>query len=293
MDNMFADLEQLGLGGIGSVSLFEEEKEEVANQSTKGKEDDEVAKSVHNEEDFIFDKTMTCPVCDKSFKTKQVKTGKPRFVGTDTDLRPRYDGIDVVKYDVAVCLHCGYASLIRNFSNITPRQCKDIKENITSDFKGMTNDLGAYSYDTAIQRYKLALFSGVVKHAKLSDRAYICLKLAWLYRGYRENLSKETKEYDKVAKSFAINELSFTKNAYEGFTKALAKEMPPICNMDDSTVNYMMSDLARKCQDYGNAEKYVYAVISSRSANSKVKERARTQLALIKKEKERFEGKSN
>ena len=35
------------------------------------------------ETDYIFDKTIKCDVCGKEFKTKQVRTGKARFVGTD------------------------------------------------------------------------------------------------------------------------------------------------------------------------------------------------------------------
>ena len=35
------------------------------------------------ETDYIFDKTIKCDVCGKEFKTKQVRTGKARFIGTD------------------------------------------------------------------------------------------------------------------------------------------------------------------------------------------------------------------
>ena len=286
MDNIFSDLASLGLGGIGKTSIFEDEEKESAV-----KEEVKVETTV-NEEDFIFDKTLTCPVCSKTFKTKQVKTGKPRFVGTDTDLRPRYEGIDTIKYDAAVCLHCGYGALVRNFTGVTVKQAKEVKTQISANFKGLVNEPGAYSYDAAIQRYKMALLTAMVIHSKTSERAYVCLKLAWMYRGMRESLDKDSADYAKIAKDCAINELSFTKNAYDGFTMALAKEMPPICGMDENTLNYMMSDLARRCQDYENAEKYAYAIVSSRTVQVKLKERARDQVALIRKEKGETEGAS-
>ena len=47
---------------------------------------------------FIFDKTYTCPVCDKGFKTKTVKTGKVKLISADTDLRPKYQHMDSLKY---------------------------------------------------------------------------------------------------------------------------------------------------------------------------------------------------
>lgn len=283
MDNMFSGLEELGLSN-SNMDLFGEEEEK--HQSEIDKEKDKIEMPEFDENDYIFDKTMTCPVCNKSFKTKQVKIGKPRFAGTDTDLRPVYQGIDTVKYDTVVCLHCGYAALMRNFDSISPRQAKNIKENISKNFKGIAQGVGPYSYDIALQRSKLALYNSVVKQAKLSDRAYLCLKIAWLYRGALLNLDKNTPDYDKVAKEFAINELQFTKNAYDGFMKAIAKEMPPIAGMDEVTINYLMSDLGRRCHDYDNAEKFAFGVIGSRTAPAKVKEKARVEIEMIKKDKE-------
>lgn len=281
MDNILADLEALGIKKKNNIDIFEEERDD-----SKSKAVVEEVKQTISETDFLFEKTIECPVCGKSFKTKQVKVGKPRFIGTDSDLRPRFEGIDTVKYDAVVCLHCGYADLLRTFNSISSRQIKDVKENICSTFKGITNELGEYSYPVALQRYKLALYNGVVKHSKLSERAFICLKIAWLYRGQLETLPKDTENYDKVAKEMAINELLFTKNAYEGFYKAIGKEMPPLCGMDDTTLNFMLAVLGRKCQDYDNAEKFAYAVISNRSATAKIKEKARVELETIKDLKE-------
>jgi len=281
MDNLLFGLEELGITKTKDIDIFQEEK---GNDRNKMKIEEQATSEI-KESDYLFDKTMTCPVCDKSFKTKQVKIGKPRFIGTDTDLRPRYENVDTVKYDVVVCLHCGYAEFMRNFNSISSRQIKDVKENISSTFKGITNELGEYSYPVALQRYKLALYNGVVKHSKLSERAFICLKIAWLYRAQIESLPKDSVDYAKVAREYAINELMFTKNAYEGFFKAISKEMPPICGMDETTINYMLSDLARRCQDYDNAEKFAFAVIGSRSASAKIKEKARVELQIIKKEK--------
>ena len=59
------------------------------------------------ETDYIFDKTIKCDVCGKEFKTKQVRTGKARFIGTDDILKPLYEGIDTCKYDIIMCPHCG------------------------------------------------------------------------------------------------------------------------------------------------------------------------------------------
>ena len=84
------------------------------------------------ETDYIFDKTIKCDVCGKEFKTKQVRTGKARFIGTDDILKPLYEGIDTCKYDIIMCPHCGYAASLRLFGPVSythldvyKRQIKD------------------------------------------------------------------------------------------------------------------------------------------------------------------------
>ena len=38
-----------------------------------------------------------------------------------------------------------------------------------------------YSYDVAIRRCKMALLSEMIVGTKISESAYLCLRLAWLY----------------------------------------------------------------------------------------------------------------
>ena len=55
------------------------------------------------EKDLLLDKSYKCPVCGAAFKSKTVKSGRAKSIGTDLDLRPKYSGIDVVKYEAVVC----------------------------------------------------------------------------------------------------------------------------------------------------------------------------------------------
>ncbi len=102
-----------------------------------------------------------------------MKTGKARLLGTDQDLRAKYEGIDAVKYDVILCPHCGYAALNRYFNNITKVYAKLIKENISSKVQLHTYDDDIYTYEEAIERYKLCLANAVVKRAHASEKAYL------------------------------------------------------------------------------------------------------------------------
>lgn len=281
--NLFSGLEQLGLFGMSNVEIFDNDEE----KSKRKPDSNENAQGVHqiSEEDLLYDKSYKCPVCDREFKTKAVKTGKTRMISVDTDLRPKYQGIDPVKYDAIVCNKCGYAALSRFFNFLTIPQAKLITINISPNFKGVSDTVDKFSYDDAILRHRLALVNAVVKKSRTSERAYICLKLAWLMRGKAENLPKETPDYDSLIDELKRSEQEFIEKAYEGFMGAMSKELFPICGMDEYTFTYVTADLARKCGDYDIAYRLIGDVIVSRTASNKLKDRARDLKEMIKKER--------
>ena len=274
---LFSGLDKLGLGNMSNMDVFEAEEKEK-------KETEE--KTVHTltEEEVLYDKSYKCPVCEHEFKSKSIRTGKVKLLSVDTDLRPKYQTTDCIKYDCVVCEKCGYAALTRYFTTITSSQAKLISQNITPSFKGIDSDAATYSYEEAVLRYQLALANAVVKKAKVSERAYICLKLAWLLRGMSENLSESDSDYMEKKEELEKQEQQFISNAYEGFKNAVSKEMFPICGMDEYTFIYVTADLARRCKDYQTSLRFVSEIITSRTASSKVKDRARELKELINQE---------
>lgn len=271
MGNIFSGLEAMGLQGLSEVKIYEEEKVEVAKKQA-------LEPIVHTvtEEELIFDKKITCPVCDMEFKVKTVKSGKSKFLGADSDLRPKYVGIDSIKYDAIVCPDCGYAALSRFFSYMTSAQAKLIKDNVSASFRGLPESGSVYTYEEAIARHQLALYNTIVKKAKNSERAYTCLKIAWLFRGMKENPPEDTKDIDSFRKECYKNELEMLKNAFEGFTVSRAKEDFPICGMDQWTFDYLLADLAARLGKYDIAAKLASSIIVARTANTKLKDRARS-----------------
>lgn len=269
MSNLFAGLESLGLKLKKDIDVFEEDK----------KEDEAAAQGAENkpkeisEESLLFDKSHKCPVCDTEFKSKMVRTGKAKLVSQDMDLRPKYQGIDPLKYDAILCPNCGYASLNRYFNFVMSSQAKQIKEQISSTFKYVSENGKVYSYDEAITRHKMALLNTVVKKGKLSERAYTCLKLAWLFRGKREELMKG--EYSKEeAQSILEEENECLKNAHEGFIAAFAQEDFPMCGMDEYTVTFLVAELSRRIGEIDEAKRWVSKVLVARDANRRIKDKA-------------------
>lgn len=269
MGSLFSGLEKFGLSKLEKMDVFEEETEK------KGGEKAENAKAEVKEADFLFDKSFDCPVCGNQFHSKMIRTGRVKLISSDTDLRAKYQYVDCLKYDAIVCPKCGYAALSRFFKFMLPAQAKLIQDNITANFKGLPTDGNTYTYDEAIERHQLALANTVVKKAKNSERAYTCLKTAWLYRGKAETLPADTPDRDAVLDNLQKQEIELLENAYTGFESAFSQEDFPMCGMDEITLTVLMADLARRIGKKEASSRWVSRVLTTKGANERIKNRAR------------------
>ncbi|KMT20860.1 DUF2225 domain-containing protein [Clostridium cylindrosporum] len=219
-------------------------------------------------EDFLYDKTYTCPCCNTTFKSKTVKTGKIRIVSKDSDLFQHCEPINPILYDVVLCNKCGYASMAKVFEKkLYKDEVKAIITKITPSFKPREYP-NIYDVNTGIERLKLSLVSSMVKGAKASEKAYTCIKIAWLYRLLGD------KEHEDI----------FIENAYNGFSEAFSKEDAPILGMDYNTIVYLVAELARKTNRTDEALKLFGKLITNPSTPSRIKEIAREQRQLITSE---------
>lgn len=272
--NLFSGLEKFGIKADDTTNLFEEEKKDTGAvvKTSTGEE-------IPAESSFLLEKAVRCTVCDKVFKTKMVKNGRIKRLEPDFDLRPRFQYIDTTKYDVLSCPYCGYTAITRYFEHLTSVQIKLVKENVCSKFNGVLGpDLPVlpeeYTYDEAIEQYKLALFCAMAKKAKTSEKAYTCLKIAWLYRGKAENLTGTEEEIAKQKAECKEQEQAFYQQAYEGLMKAVSSEMFPICGMDQTTVDYLLAAMSFNLKKYDVASKLISGILTSSAAGQKMKDRA-------------------
>ncbi len=273
MDFM-SGLEKFGFDTGSMGDLFAEDESKTSRIKKQQEEKKEVV--LESETDFIFDKKVTCPVCDKEFLSKTVKASKARLIGMDRDLRPKYKFIDTIKYGVTSCPYCGYSAMNSAFSHVSSTQIKLIKAGICDKFRPDMSDVPeTYSYDYAMDKYKIALLTAVVKKSKVSEKAYLCLKMAWLCRGKIEELrlhglSTSDKEIVETKKE----EEYYYKQALEGFTKAVASEPFPICGMDQYTMDLLLAQINFVHKEYETASKLVGRILTSQSANRNMKDKA-------------------
>lgn len=286
---ILSGLEKYGLENLDVDKLFETEHAPV-NEKQESKETDE-AVAVFSEADYLYDKSYTCPVCDSVFSAKTVRNAKVVSIGTDVDLRPRYEHVDVNKYDSVVCPYCGYGAQSKSFGGLTSRQIHIVRENISKNFvPQLEKKEGYYSYEEAIERIKIVLANAIVKQAKSSEKAYILLKTAWLYRGMAEQLDLEVPANRVMKKIYAGQEKEYLKSAVEGFEAARMQEPYPISGMDEQTLDYLIAAIHILLSDYKPAELLIGQLITSRTANKRVKDRVRELKEFMEERKKEENG---
>ena len=145
----------------------------------------------------------------------------------------------------------------------------------------MMKEEDSYSYDVAIRRCKMALLTEMITGTNISESAYLCLRLAWLYDGRIEELRSQNAS-EEIINQHLKSQQEYIQDAYKGFKEAVQTQYPPICGMDENTINYLLASLGIKCKDYGTAKQFASSIVTSRSAQAGLKEKARGLLGQIK-----------
>lgn len=278
MDNLFKGLEDLGISDMSDIQLFDkpEDKEEKVK----------VIRKTNVAEDVVYQRKVTCPVCGKIFLTSSVRVGRIRFVDTELDLKPIYNDFDPIPYDVVICSHCGYGGLNKYFNRVSEFKAKSIKQIITANYKGKDYPL-IYKYEHAVERYKLALLNSTIGHDNNGMKAYLCLKLSWLYRSWIQEI-KETDDEKDVESQIKLQKLSeaqhsFIKNAYEGFLIAYETEDFPIMGIDQGSLEYLIAELARQLSLYDESRKWLSRVIQRKNVNKRLYNKIQDMKELLNK----------
>ena len=121
---------------------------------------------------LIYNKTYTCPLCQSSFTTKAIRSGKNQLVSIDEDLYAHYSHINPLLYSVIICPKCGYCTLNTTFTPLLPKQKEWLREYFIR---------GVYEHpygptcttEEAIKKHQSALFAATVRKSKISEQAMI------------------------------------------------------------------------------------------------------------------------
>lgn len=218
-----------------------------------------------SKEIIAYSKEITCPVCKKVFSYQVARESKLRMIETDGDLRVNYEPIDPIYYDVIVCTYCGYSRLSSMFSNIHAVGKQEVLKKITPSYMPYTYG-DEYSASDAIHRYKLALITKRVLEEEDSEMAFLCLRLAWVYRDLYETEEEE----------------NYIRFARDGFFKAYESEDMPIFGMDLETLTYLIGELSRRLGEYEMATQMFSRVIQTKGISARLKNRTQEAIQLIR-----------
>lgn len=184
--------------------------------------------------EYLMEKRMLCPLCQKSFNTTKVKTTKLRIIDRDTDFCTYYEDINPYFYEINVCPECGFAFSDTHTGDIIDEKRERFKQIISSKWTG--RDFGGIrNIDQAIETYKMAITSSEITGEKSSKLAGLCLRLSWLFR------IKEDRE----------EELRFMRWSTELYGKAYQwEDFDGKDSMELGTVLYLLGELNYRLGEY-------------------------------------------
>ena len=277
MAGLLDGLGMVGLSNLSDLNIFEKKAKPKDIKVSEPKDN-------VDEKELLYSKKYECPCCGEEFPSLSVRAGRVKRIDADQDLRPIYDPIDSLKYDVVLCPYCGYADFPKTFYQLSDFQRNEVKQKITMSYVPQLDFPPVYDYDRAFRHYQMALATAVVTHSKASQRAYICLKAGWILRGQQEDLDPSADGYVSKLEALKAKEKEFLSNALEGFIAARQSEAFPIADMNEITLDYLIGALSLKEGKLDVASKMVFSVLHSKNASSRVKDKAREMKEMITEE---------
>lgn len=182
-------------------------------------------------ETILYDKSISCPICERSFTSKKVRSRKLKIQEKHDDLHLVYKEIDPLYYQIFVCPHCGYSGSEGVFEDISVLQKRLFDEHIR--YKWKSREYGeTRTAEEAEACFKLAILVAQVTKKKKSYLGSLCLRLGWLYRGMKSSKEEEFLQYA----------LTYLQDAYQS-------ERLDEASIDELTMAYLIGELNRR---FGN-----------------------------------------
>lgn len=229
------------------------------------------ADNAFTEADFLYDKEIECPLCETKIKIRVVKRSGLRLIKQDSDSLPYYKYINPLFYDVWLCNHCGYAALESAFLNeLNTSEQSLIQKNVSSHWQYREYP-PIIPLETALERFKIALYCAEVRNARENETSILMLKMAWLHR-LNGNFEMEKRCLSKATAAFRV--------LYE-------RGNFPVAGMNESALVYMLADLNHRIDEEKECLMWLGILLNDRQAKPALKEKARDLKYLISEEKKK------
>ncbi|KMJ58831.1 hypothetical protein AB685_07050 [Bacillus sp. LL01] len=160
-----------------------------------------------------YRRDISCENCKHAYSTLKIKSRFIRPLTHDTDFCSTYhsEESNPLLYYVSVCPQCGYAVTDEFSPEFTAESLQAIRTKIQKHWQ--YKDYGQIrSVKTAINAYKLGIYSGIIKKEAAIVMAGLYLRLAWIYRTIEKNTTQEQRFLKLAVEQF---ELSYSTGDFE------------------------------------------------------------------------------
>jgi uncharacterized protein (DUF2225 family)/CRP-like cAMP-binding protein len=214
---------------------------------------------------MLMDKSYTCPLCRHEFKAHGVRSSRLVQVGTDSDMRNRYKGIEPLYYDVTTCPGCLYSALADMFRS-PDMQRASLKQELQAFRPALPADFGAnLDAFTVFAGYYLALYcapKSFTTHPLAT--AKLLLKLSRVYQDCGDG------HLEQVTARRALD--AYMKVYLNGDA---APEL-------DQQLCLVIGELYLKMKDFKNARDFFFKAKTNRSGTPLLKNQAENRLLAIR-----------
>jgi len=227
---------------------------------------------------YLYDKTITCPICSKKIEVKEIRNSRLRLKETRDDLRPIYKNFKPDWYKVWICQNCFYTASKDDFFDLNSSRKKKIKE----EFKTKVHNILGANYqpsysqprklDEVFDAYYLAIELYNLIGTSNEKLAYLWLKLSWLYEDVDE---------EKLAKEASFKAMEYLRQFY--FKEHHSK----LSNSRNNKITLLLSFLFYKHGLKDEALPLLDTLIRNPQIKKNYKEMARDKFIEIREERRR------
>jgi len=215
----------------------------------------------NGDRDHLLEKNAVCPLCGQNFKHMSVRPSRLVLASTDSDMRPHYNGVEPLYYDVTTCPHCLYSALSDMFDNPGkpgPEFCRELTAVKDGSVLRFGPDANA---DSVFAGYYLALFCAPHCFVKPQmTEAKLLYKLSRVYQDAGDS------HMETVTAQQALDTYMYV---YQNI------EIPP---SQDQQLCLVIAELALKLGQLREAKDFFFKVKINRSGAPLLKRQAENRL---------------
>lgn len=160
----------------------------------------------------FWEQEFKCPVCGKTFRSVRVFSDAIKIKERDSDLKPTYDGVNVLLFQPVTCPECFYTAFESDFEISLSQKQKEMLKKLCEKLKALLSiDLSKdrkLSDGASLFTIAAAVYTILEKHLRAAE-AY--LKLAWIFRdmnNHNEEIKALTGALKHFMESYTKEELS-------------------------------------------------------------------------------------